>query len=79
VSHIHALIAIALASALLVTGCGGSGYSTQEANEICKDEQSRSGTADEEALKLCIVCFETCTNCTPQGTTPETYACPYEE
>jgi hypothetical protein len=78
VSHFHAIIAIALTSALLVAGCGG-GYSTQEANEICKEEQSRQGAVDEETLKLCIVCFEACTNCVLQGTSPETYTCPEEE
>jgi hypothetical protein len=78
VSHFYAIIATALASTLLVAGCGG-GYSTQEANEICEEEQERKGVVDEETLKLCIVCFETCTDCIQQGTTPETYACPNEE
>jgi hypothetical protein len=77
-SHFHVIIAVTLSSALLAAGCGG-GYTTQESNAICKKEQERTGVTDEEVFKQCVVCFESCTTCVPQGTTPVSYVCSPEE
>lgn len=76
--YLPAILALAIASGLLAAGCGGDGYSTQEANEICKDQANR-GLIDEEVLNLCIVCYEACADCALESTSPATFTCPEDE
>lgn len=73
-------LSVTLAFGLLSAACG-SGYSTQESNQTCKDDlKARNIPNDEEAFKACVVCYEQCTDCKAATVDNKlTYACPVDE
>lgn len=77
-SHRSALVtslagAIAVVVALVASACS-NGLSTQDAYRACR----ALGQADATSTSFaeCVACFEDCDDCTPLGTTPETFGCP---
>lgn len=69
----------ALCAAFVTLSACRDGYSTQEANDICKEERERSPELTDEQYQDCILCYELCATCSRQPTTPATYACPEEK
>ncbi len=70
-----------MAIGLLALGCNG-GYSTQESNQICKDDlESRMiPTSNKDVFEKCVLCYEECTDCrvtSTEGTV--SFACPVDE
>lgn len=71
--------------ALLALGAAAAGcadhFTTQEAYNACNELKSIETIDDSpEVFADCVACYEDCGNdCSPQGTAPETFACPDEE
>jgi hypothetical protein len=63
----------------LAAGCTEH-FTTQEAYAICEELQEKGpSTATDASFADCVACHEDCGGeCAPQGTAPETYACPDE-
>lgn len=64
----------------LLAACNG-GYSTQESNQICRDElETRMITNNEEVFQQCVLCYEQCSGCKAESTQGSvTFTCPENE
>jgi hypothetical protein len=53
-------------------------YSTQDAYEICQDDQARNPSAfGPESFKSCVACYESCgADCEKLASAPVEYTCP---
>ncbi len=58
-------------------GCGNH-YSTQEAYDICTQDEARNPGATKDSFAQCVACYEQCgSDCAPSATTPPlVYQCP---
>ena len=68
------IIALSVGAALLA-GCS-SHSSTQEATADCQALAKTNPTIEGAVFKACVACFENCSDCRQQGTSPETFKCP---
>lgn len=78
--RIPALLAALLSTLAVgasVGGCGGGGYTTQEAYDRCEQERKTKNTVTDASFTECVACYEDCgADCQGTGTTPEHYRCP---
>jgi hypothetical protein len=71
---IIATLAVVAATAALALSACTNGLSTQDAYRACESLGEAEPTS--QSFGACVACFEDCDDCQPQGTAPETYACP---
>lgn len=73
-------LGLMIAMGLLAAACNG-GYSTQESNQICRDElETRMISSDKEAFEKCVLCYEECSNCMVESSKGSViFACPTDE
>jgi hypothetical protein len=69
---------ISLFFSLGLSGCGGGGYSSDEAKQVC-DLEAAKPCSDANSNTQCLSCYEECgADCAVLESCPVQYACPAE-